>query len=330
MKKHAKKQWNLLWILPVLLSFAVAGCAGTGAGKSSDKTVIRYANLKVYDPVYIGIEKGFFAKRGIEVKIVGDNLGGPTAIQAVSGGSAEAGLSSIPAIINSVAAGLPIIGVTDIQSAVGDQALELFFVNSDSGINRIEDLRGKTVAVNLWNSSFHYTVLMALEQAGIPEKDVNFVLLPFDQQAVALERGEVDVIGLMEPYVTQAKEVYGDKFRVLFDAKDVFGEKQFTLHFVNKVWAEYNRDAAAAFVGGIVDAVEWIKSNDGEAKQIVSQYTGVDANYVPTYHFQEHARVVPEDVQFWLDYMKQRGDVKVDWITAEQIGTNAFNEKLNQ
>jgi ABC-type nitrate/sulfonate/bicarbonate transport system substrate-binding protein len=314
----------------VMFMVLVTGCSQnnqTVTKGSGDLPIIRYANLKVYDPVYIGIEKGFFKNHGVEVKIVGDNLGGPTAIQAVSGGSADAGLASIPAIINSVAAGLPILGVTDIQSAVGKQALETYFVRADSKITSIKDLKGKKVAVNLWNSSFHYTVLMALEKAGISEKDVQFVLLPFDQQAVALEKGEVDVIGLMEPYVSQVQVTFKDRFKVLFNALDVFGEKQFTLHFINKVWAKYNPDSASAFVAGIVDSVNWIKDNDQEAKQIVAKYTGVDAKYVPTYTFQNNARVVPEDVKFWIDYMVKRGDVKVGWLKPEDIGTNQYNYK---
>ncbi|MBN2005800.1 MAG: ABC transporter substrate-binding protein [Anaerolineae bacterium] len=290
--------------------------------------VVRYANFRVYDPVYVALEKGFFTQRGVQVEIIGDVLGGPTAIQAVASGSAEAGLSSLPAIVNANAAGLPIVGVSDIQSALPDQPLEYYYVRCDSGIESLADLPGKTFAVNLWRSSFHYTALMALEKEKIAEDSLEWVLLSFDNQIPALANGEVDVIGLMEPYNGYARANYGDEFCLLFDALDVFGPKQFTTHFVNRVWAQYNPEAAEAFVGGIADAAAWIEQNQEEAKGIIAQYTGVEAQFVPEYHFQENAAVIEDDVSFWLNYLVRRGDVTVDWLNPAEIATNRYNPAL--
>jgi ABC-type nitrate/sulfonate/bicarbonate transport system substrate-binding protein len=284
--------------------------------------VVRYVGFKVYDPVYVALERGMF--EGIQVDLVGDTLGGPTAIQAVAGGQADAGLSSIPAIINANAAGLPITGVSDIQSALAGQPLEYYYVRADSDIKSIEDLKGKTFAVNLWYSSFHYTAIMALEQTGLAEEDIDWVLLPFDQQLPALLEGRVDIIGLMEPYNAAALATGGADIRPLFDAEEIFGAKQFSLHFINSVWAEYNPDLAQAFVAGIVDAIAWIEANQDEAKAIIAEYTGIDREYVPEYHFQPGGVVVEEDIAFWLDYLVGRGDVEVTWLKPERIGTNQF------
>lgn len=305
----------------------LAGCA-TQPPQAARPTV-RYVNFRVYDPVYVAIDQGFFRKRGIEVEIIGDVLGGPTAIQAVAAGSAEAGLSSLPALINASSSGLPVIGVSDVQSAIGSQPLEEFFSLEASGIQTIADLRGRRIAVNLWRSSFHYTLLIALEQAGIAEDEVEFVLLPFENQASALEGGQVALIGLMEPYTSQARLVYGDRFRRLFTALDVFGERQFTTHFVNRDWAEHNPHLARAFVDGVVDAIAWIEANPAAARPIIARYTGIQEQYIPTYHFQPDGQVVMDDVRFWLDYMQKRGDIDVRTLTAEDIATNRFNSRLN-
>jgi len=289
---------------------------------------MRYVNFKVYDPVYVAIDKGFFAKYNLEVKIIGDVLGGPTAIQAVAAGAAEAGLSSIPAIINANAAGLPVIGTTDIQSALPKQPLEYYYVRADSPIKSIKDLKGKQFAVNLIKSSFHYTAIMALEQSDMTEKDVNFVLLAFDKQEEALIRGQVDVIGLMEPYNTHAIKTYGDKIRLLFSAPDVFGNKQFCTHFVNRVWAQYNPAAVQAFVSGIVDAAVWIEAHQDEARPIIAKYTGIETAFIPDYYFQPQAQSNMADVQFWLDYLLKRGDVTASWLKAENIATNKWNSAV--
>lgn len=316
-------------LIVLLVVVVVVGCAAPSELASSETPTVRYVNFKVYDPVYVALDQGFFAEHGIQVEIIGDVLGGPTAIQAVAGGSAEAGLSSLPALVNANASGLPVVGVSDIQSAIGEQALETFFVQAESDIQTIADLRGQTVAVNLWNSSFHYTVLMALEQAGVPENEVEFVLLPFENQAEALAGGQVELISLMEPYTAQAHHYYGDDFRLLFTALDVFGERQFTTHFVNRAWAEANPTAARAFVAGVVDGMEWIEANPAAARPIIARYTGIEEQFIPDYRFQPNGQVVIEDVRFWLDYIGQRGDADTAGLEPEDIATNRWNPRLN-
>jgi NitT/TauT family transport system substrate-binding protein len=314
----------------VVALMLLAGCTIRPMQQPEQTPTIRYVNFRVYDPVYVALERGYFAERGIDVDIIGDVLGGPTAIQAVAGGSAEAGLSSLPALINANASGLSVVGVSDIQSAIGSQPLEEFFVSSASDIHSIADLRGKTVAVNLWRSSFHYTILIALEQAGVPEDEVQFVLVPFENQPGALENGQVAMIGLMEPYASQARALYGDEFQLLFTALDVFGERQFTTHFVNSEWAAENPDKASAFVGGIVDAIEWIEANPAEARPIIARYTGIAEQHIPDYQFQPDGRVVMADVRFWLDYIGQRGDADTAGLEPEDIATNRFNSRLDE
>lgn len=308
----------------LLVTIVLTACSSP-ANSTSEMPIVRYVNFRVYDPVYIAIDRGFFTQRGIKVEITGDILGGPTAIQAVASGSADAGLSSLPALVNANAAGLPVLGVSDIQSALDGQPLEYYYVRLDSDIKDIKDLPGKKIAVNLWRSSFHYTALMALEQRGIAEDSLEWILLPFDHQAEALIQREVDVIGLMEPYNTYALSKYGDQIRLLFSATDVFGKKQFTTHFVNRVWAQYNPEVAKAFVGGVVDAIQWIEANQDDAKRIVASYTGVEPDYIPEYHFQPNGIVVEDDVKFWLGYLKKRGDVTADWLTPDLIANNQYN-----
>lgn len=327
-----RARWFWRWGRVLVLVLVLVGCAAQPGPATETETApvstVRYVNFKVYDPVYVALDQGFFEQRGIRVDIIGDVLGGPTAIQAVAGGSADAGLSSLPALINANHSGLPVLGVSDIQSALDNQPLEEFYVLATSDIHTVADLRGKTVAVNLWRSSFHYTILIALEQAGIAEDDVEFVLLPFENQPAALERGQVALIGLMEPYASQTRLTYGDRVRRLFTALDVFGERQFTTHFVNREWAERNPDTARAFVGGVTDAIAWIEANPDAARPIIARYTGIDEQFIPDYHFQPNGRVVMDDVQFWLDVMRQRGDVENDTLTPKMIATNRYNPRL--
>lgn len=287
---------------------------------------MKYVGLKVYDPVYVAKEKGFFKEEGLDVEIVDTVAGGATAVQMVSSGDVQGALLSTMALINAANSGMPVVGVADIQSAFNETPLEEFYVRADSGIESIQDLKGKTIAINLVKSSFHYTWLMALENAGMSEDDVTFVNLPFDQQEGALMRGDVDAIGLMQPYSPSARN--NPDLKQLYTAVDAFGERQFCEIFVNSVWAENNSDDAKAFVRSIVKATKWIEENQDEAKEIISKYTGVPVDKIDDYKFQENAMVIEEDAEYWLEYMKRTQGV-ADWVTVDRVVTNKYNEAVN-
>lgn len=286
---------------------------------------MKYVGLKVYDPVYVALEKGFFD--GVGVELVDTVAGGATAVEMVSSGDVQGCLLSNMALCNAVNAGMPVIAVADIQSAFKEAPLEEFYVRADSDIHSISDLKGKKIAINLVKSSFHYTWLIELEKAGMTENDVTFVNLSFAEQKEALLNGMVDAIGLMQPYSGMAR--VDDNCRQLYTAVDSFGERQFCEILLNTEWAEKHKSEATAFVDGIAKAAEWIADNQDEAKQIISKYTGIDAEYIDDYYFQPYASVNMEDAQYWLEYMQEHEGISKD-ISINKIATNEYNPMVNE
>lgn len=288
---------------------------------------VEYVNFKVYDPVYIALENGYFADHGVDVEIIGDVLGGPTAIQAVSAGSANAGLSSIPALINANVAGLPVQGIVDVQTTFENQPLQRWYVRADSDIQTVADLPGHVYAVNLWRSSFHYTSLMMLQKEGIDPESIEFRLLSFADQIPALLAGEVDVIGLIPPYqgyLAQTVTEQGIEVRELWNDAQLYGSRHVSLIFVNRIWAENNPATAKKFVAGIQDAIAFAEANPDEAAAIVGKYTGIDPVAVGAYHFTAEGEVHVDDVQFWIDWLQANGEIDAEWLDAESVATNRY------
>ena len=329
----SKKISNFIgWLaILVLLSLVIVQIDDwRNSNEIEEMPTIGYIAFKVYDPVYVAMDMGFFEDEGLIVELAGDVIAGPNAIQAVSSGYAQAGLSSIPAIVNANAAGLPIQGVVDIQTSFDNQPLQKWYTQADNdSISSMEDVCDKTYAVNIWRSSFHYTTLRGFDKYGIDEECTNFILLSFGDQINALVNGSVDIIGLIQPYQSYLEHDFAGEFKEVWnDVADITGESHVSLIFVNRVWAESNPDQAAAFATGISNAIRYIEANQEEVKPIIAKYTGIPDYAIPDYHFTEDGRVVEGDVQAWMDYLVERGDLTAEWVTADMVFTNDYNENL--
>lgn len=74
----------------------------------------------------------------------------------------------------------------------------------DSGIARVEDLKGRRVAATKGTDPFIF-LLRALETHGLAASDVDLVLLQHDQGRLALERGDVDAWAGLDPMMADVE-----------------------------------------------------------------------------------------------------------------------------
>lgn len=137
-------------------------------------------------------ELGFFEGTGITLENLGYASGGPESLMALAGGSVEIGSAATSAVLNSI------IGSNDFVAAyptqgINDQVQSIFYVLEDSPIQGIEDLPGKTIAVNTLGAHLDYTVREALHQAGLPQNAANLLTVPGPQLEQVLRSGQVDV-----------------------------------------------------------------------------------------------------------------------------------------
>ena len=95
-------------------------------------------------------------------------------------------------------------------------------VHKDSDIFRIEDLRGKKVAVPNRFSNQRLIIFRAFKERGLDMKDVTLLEMPPPDMPAALHVRAVDAIISGEPFMAQSEmDGYG---RVLFMTKDVWPE----------------------------------------------------------------------------------------------------------
>jgi sulfonate transport system substrate-binding protein len=80
----------------------------------------------------------------------------------------------------------------------------------DSAIHKVEDLRGKRIAVTRGTDP-HIFLLRALALHGLKSQDVKMVLLQHPDGRVALERGDVDAWAGLDPYMAQTELEQGSR-----------------------------------------------------------------------------------------------------------------------
>ena len=129
-------------------------------------------------------------------------------------------------------------------------------VHKDSGIQRIEDLRGKTIAVPNRFSNQRLIIFKALKERGLSIKDVTlYELPPPDMPAILQVRG-VDAIIAGEPLMAQTEmDGYG---RVLFMTKDVWPEFISCVLAVNENTIRKDRTRVQRLVDGIAKSGKWL------------------------------------------------------------------------
>ena len=129
-------------------------------------------------------------------------------------------------------------------------------VHRESQIYRIEDLRGKTVAVPNRFSNQKLLVVKALKERGVPLDSVRIVEMAPPDMPAALYSKAVDAITSGEPFMGQAEmEGYG---RVLYLTKDVWPNFISCVLAVREDAIRDQRQTVQRLVDGIAKSGKWL------------------------------------------------------------------------
>jgi sulfonate transport system substrate-binding protein len=202
------------------------GFLGSAAGASllpfdiaraADKPSEIRIDWATYNPVSMvlkqqGLLEKEFEKDGIGIRWV-QSLGSNKALEFLNAGSIDfgstAGSAALLARINSN----PIKSIY-VYSRPEWAAL---VTRKDTSINKIEDLKGKRVAVTRGTDP-HIFLVRALLSVGLSEKDIQPVLLQHPDGKTALIRGDVDAWAGLDPMMAQAQ--VEDGARLFYRNKD--------------------------------------------------------------------------------------------------------------
>jgi NitT/TauT family transport system substrate-binding protein len=145
-------------------------------------------------------------------------------------------------------------------------------VHKDSNIFKIEDLKGKTIAVPSRFSNQRLFIFKALKERGMSIKDVTLVEMPPPDMPAALSVRAVDAVTSGEPFMAQTEmDGYG---RILYLTKDVWPDFISCVLAVHEDAIKYRREEVQALVDGIARSGKWLDTsmdNRMEAGEVVAK-----------------------------------------------------------
>ena len=270
-------------------TIAAAQAPGTPVrpAKQTDVT-LGYIPILIDAPFFVGIEKGYFADEGINLKLERLAGGADMLVQTAAGNFDIGGGGIGAAVFNAAGAAIkdkrevPFEIVLPLHSEKPPVVTPLVVSKArfDSGeITKVSDLKGKKVAINARGASTEYWLDRALVSGGLTYKDVTVLAVPFNDVAEALVNKSIDGAMLGEPFTTQGK----DQGKVRVIAEDFVNGEQPTGVYWNRAWAKKNPELGAGFIRAYLRAVKDLENGgwqDAATLTILEKYTSVPADTI--------------------------------------------------
>jgi sulfonate transport system substrate-binding protein len=264
--------------------------------RAADKPSEIRIDWATYNPVSMvlkqnGLLEKEFAKDGIGVRWV-QSLGSNKALEFLNAGSIDFGSTAGSAALLGKINGNPIKSIY-VYSRPEWTAL---VARKDTTINRIEDLKGKRVAVTRGTDP-HIFLVRALLSVGMTEKDIVPVLLQHPDGKIALIRGDVDAWAGLDPMMAQAQVEDGARLFYRNKAANTYGILNASEDFLGKY-----PDLTKRVLGVYEDARKFCLANYDAEKRVFMDVTKLPENVV--------------DIQ-----LKERTDLTFNRIGPEQRDT---------
>ena len=314
---------------------ALALLAGPARAADQMTLQLNWFHLADHSPFYLAMERGYFADEDIELDIV-KGSGSSDSAKKIDLKSAEVGISDTPTVLSAISKGAELV----IVGMVFDKAANNAFFYKDTGIEKPQDLAGKSVAVPPADS--HRVLWPAFAAANGMEPDAITMVnvKPEGKQGIVAARNTDAAFDLYTSYPIWEKALGEDNVGNLLWADfgvDLYGHS----YLVHKDLVAENPELIRRFLRatyqGWRDAQ---KEPEAAIEALASQVPGIDREtYLATMSYvldlvitersTEHGIgwILPELMAKTIDLTAAGGTLDRE-LKAEEVFTNDFNSKI--
>ena len=233
------------------------------------KVAVGYSGWTGFAPLTLAKEAGIFKKHGLDVDL--KKIPQKDRHLAIASGDVQCAATTVETWVVWNANGVPTRQIFQMDKSYGADGMVV-----RNNINRIADLKGKTVAASAPGTAPYFTLAWFLRKNGLSVKDVTVVNLEPGPAAQAFVAGQNDAAMTYEPYLStvRANPQAGKIIATTLDypmIMDTFG-------CTPKFLAD-NPKAAQALTDSYFDALEMIKSDPKKSYEIMGadvKQTGAD------------------------------------------------------
>ena len=247
--------------------------------------------------------------------------GTPESVIALATGDLDVALlsySSFPlAIQNANLQDLRIIA-DEFQDGADGYYSAQFMVLKDGPIKKIEDLKGKIVAVNVKFGATYGAVRSMLANHGLADGDYTVLEVAFSNMRAVLAERKVDLASIGTPQFYWDPGVQSSA-RTLFSQRDALGKTDTVIWVARAGFLEKNRAAVTDFIEDMLRDRRFLfdSANHAEAVRIVSDVTKIPAAQLDSWlftsrDFYRDPKAQPDSaaLQKNIDQLYQDGSIK--------------------
>ncbi len=269
-----RRRYFVTAMLSALVSVLLFGGSAASAPGRTTLTTINLDTLPIANgfPLDLGIQKGFFANHGIEIKKKVLQSGNDIVLALANGDGDLGYIGYVPAIIGRTQGiKFTVVAASDDEGTTADDNWQNIMVRGNSSIRTPQDLAGKTIAVNALKGVGEVMIKAALKKVGVDPNSPKLLALPFPSMRSALNNGQIDAFWAPEPFVTQG---LGDGDRVVMAPGPVLGKYwPIGCYGALESWVSKNPQLAAGFRAAINESLAYAQAHPDEIRALLPAAT---------------------------------------------------------
>jgi NitT/TauT family transport system substrate-binding protein len=240
----------------------------TGISAAEKIRVAFVSPTPVFAPTWVAKETGMFAKHGLDADVI-LLTGSPRLVQTLIAGDLDFAVVGLTAVMRARMQGAEL---AVLATATNVSVMKLL-VGRQSGVHRIEDLKGKVMGVSQYGSEADAFARIVIGKAGLkPDKDVPIIQMGgHPQVAAALVAGKLETGVLGGLALLTAKK---SGAVVLADGVKLNTIAMAGTLAVSRRTIQRSRDTVTRFMRAFVEAFRYLKANREASIPILQKYMG--------------------------------------------------------
>lgn len=309
-------------MLRTMLLATVGALALTVPSIAQESTKIRVGCTSTSDcgSAMLAVDSGIFKRLGLDVEMVRIALNS-TIPPALLSNSLEIGGPTSSVFLQAVDGGLDLVALAGASRMYENVNKNVFaIVRTGVDIKSPKDFVGKKVGVPGFGAYLHILFLRYLMAGGVDPADVNFVETTFPSMPDVIRTAAVDAVLAGSGPTTETIVGAGTGSVGPSYIAELGGDGPVIFYASTRAWAEANPEIVEKFRQGIAEAAEIANSDWENVVPSIANFTQQDVAKVrigtpPKFD----ANITAEDLDWWLELMREQGLLQGDVNAADHI-----------